>query len=158
MDGKSTQDGSHNIGVEDSILWSFLAQFSKWLTTRNTQETHRQQDSRNGRLAITKLDTSQVQHRQRVGGNQTVQCQNLVHLDGRNQRTTTLTDNICNRGHIGQFRRERCGNRSVTQLQGWNIVLIASIRNGIQQAVSNLTGTNLSLFILLKDNWENVIL
>jgi hypothetical protein len=45
-------------------------------------------------VQVTKLDAGQVQHRHTVGANQAVEGEDLVHLDRRNKRTTTLANDV----------------------------------------------------------------
>mmetsp|Transcript_14630 Transcript_14630/g.21536 ORF Transcript_14630/g.21536 Transcript_14630/m.21536 type:complete len:240 (+) Transcript_14630:785-1504(+) len=80
--------------MKDRCQRSNTRQPIKRLGSRNRHERNRSQHSHGRHLRVTILDTVQVEDRQRVGRNQTVQGQNLVHLHTRNQGTTTLPNNV----------------------------------------------------------------
>lgn len=65
-----------------------------YLGARNTQETNRHQHTADGDLVITKLDTIKVLHAQTVRRNETVQGEDLVHLNSRDQGTPSLPDDM----------------------------------------------------------------
>ena len=66
-----------------------------YLCTRDTQEANRHEHPANGDLIITKLDTVEILYTKTVCSDETVQGENLVHLDGRDEGTATLSDDMC---------------------------------------------------------------
>jgi hypothetical protein len=64
------------------------------LGSRNAEEANRHEHPINSNLVISKLDPIEVLNAKTVGGDQAIQSQDLVHLDGRNQRTPALPDNV----------------------------------------------------------------
>lgn len=68
---------------EDSCLWP-----------RDEQEATRQQEALQRGLEITELDPLEVEHRLAVGQHQSVQSQDLEHLESGHQRAATLLDDV----------------------------------------------------------------
>ena len=96
MDSELKQDRKQHVKVENIAQRSFSAELLDGLGSRDTQETDTHEHTGNGDLVITKLDTVEVLDRKRVSGDKTVKRENLVHLDGGDEGTSTLTDNVGN--------------------------------------------------------------
>ncbi|RUP50896.1 hypothetical protein BC936DRAFT_137175 [Jimgerdemannia flammicorona] len=122
MDRELAHDRDDDVRVEDVGLWALLGQFLKrlleWVVAllvgllkamytptsfktkytnlgpRDAQEAHGHEHARDGRLQIAKLDTVQVQNRERVGRDEAVKRKNLVHLDRGNERAAALSDDV----------------------------------------------------------------
>ena len=60
----------------------------------NTQETYGHQHSSNRHLVVAELDSVQVLHAQTPRCDQAIKGKDFVHLDGRYERTTSLSDNM----------------------------------------------------------------
>jgi hypothetical protein len=80
------------------------------LCTGDGQEAHAHHHTRDRDLAITKLDTVEIQHGQTVGRDQTVECKDLVHLDRGDKGASTLSNNVRNSDDVGELGSKRSGN------------------------------------------------
>lgn len=119
MDGKLKQDGKQHVKVENVtqrpllgqllnrlinlvfsslpfLLFLFCFFFQTYLGSGDTQETDTHQHTSNGHLVITKLDAVKVLNRQGIGGDKTIERENLVHLDSGDKSTSTLADDVGN--------------------------------------------------------------
>ena len=76
-----------------------------YLSPRDTQETHRHKHPSNRNLIIAELDPVEILHAKTVRRNETVQRENLVHLNCRDQRCAALSDDVYN------WRQNRQGGR-----------------------------------------------
>lgn len=94
MNCELTQDRQNDIRIENIWLRTFFGQSLQWFASGNTKETNSHQHTRDCNLEIAKFDTIKVQYRQTISRNQTIQGQNLVHLNCSNKGTTALTNNI----------------------------------------------------------------
>lgn len=96
------QDRQQHIEIENIAQWSFARKLlnglnnkihvsndtsqnghTPYLCARDAQEADRHQHPAHSHLIITKLDPIQILYAQRVCSDETVQSQDLVHLDGR---------------------------------------------------------------------------
>lgn len=64
------------------------------LRPRDTQETNAHEHARDRDLIIPILDPVQVLHAERISRDETVQRQDLVHLDRRDERAAALADDV----------------------------------------------------------------
>src|ERR1700759_3069892 len=87
--------------------------------TRNGQKADTHHHSADCYLSISKFNTIQIQDRQTVSADKTVECKNLVHLNCGDQSTTTLANNVWNSHHISQFTGKWSSDRGVSELNGW---------------------------------------
>lgn len=94
MDSELEQDREQDVEVEDVAEGSFPAELLNGLGSRDTQETDTHKHTSDGDLVVTKLDTIEVLHGKRVGGDKTVKRENLVHLNRSDQSASTLTDDV----------------------------------------------------------------
>ena len=78
--------------INVSIARNNTTEMLTCLGTRNTQEAHRHEHPINRNLVIAKLDSIEIQHAQAVCSDETVQSQDLVHLDSGNQGAAALTN------------------------------------------------------------------
>jgi len=114
MDGKLQEDGEQDVKVQDRGERSFLGQLlhrlkggnplirirqvfaeersEAHLGSRNAVEANTHQDTGDGDLVISELDSVQVLDTQRVGGDKSVETKDQEHLSSGNQSTSTLTD------------------------------------------------------------------
>lgn len=112
---KLNEDGQEHVEVENIAQRSFARKlldglhkmpytsmrrykkaYTPYLCARDAQETDRHQHPADSHLIITKLDAVKILHTQAVCSDETVQRQDLVHLDRRDQRTATLPDDVGN--------------------------------------------------------------
>lgn len=77
-------------------MWSHLG-------SRDAQEAYGHEHSSDRDLVIAKLDSIEILYTETVRCNQTVQSEDLVHLDGGNKGASSLPDNRGNWGKKGQF-------------------------------------------------------
>lgn len=112
---KLDQDRQQHVEVENIAQWSFARKLldglnntthvskktlqmahTPYLCARDAQEADRHQHPAYSNLVITKLDPIEILYAQGVCGDETVQCQDLVHLDGRHQSTAALPYDVGN--------------------------------------------------------------
>ncbi|KAJ3639048.1 hypothetical protein Zmor_011737 [Zophobas morio] len=60
--------------------WAQGREAREWLPTTHAQEARGRENTKNSELPVAVLNAVQIQNRERIGGYQTVQCENLVHL------------------------------------------------------------------------------
>lgn len=94
MDGELKQDRQQDVKVENVAKRSLLAESLHGLGSGDAKETNRHEHSCDSDLVVAKLDTVEVLDRERVCSDQTVESENLVHLDGRHKRASSLSDNV----------------------------------------------------------------
>jgi len=68
--------------------------FRTYSCSRNTHEADTHQDTSDRDLVISEFDTLKVLNRESPGGNQTIQSENLVHLNRSDESAATLTNNV----------------------------------------------------------------
>jgi hypothetical protein len=88
------QDRKQDVEIENVAQRTFPAELFDRLGSRDTQETDTHEHTSNGDLVVTKLDTVEVLNGKRIGGDETVEGENLVHLDRGDQGTSALTNDI----------------------------------------------------------------
>lgn len=125
MDRELQEDRKNDVRIENVIERTLLGQFLDWTCSRYAQKAlpytkisdklgverdvrthHRHEHASDGDLIVTKLDAIEILHAQTVRRYQAVECQDLIHLRGRNQRASTLPDDVrdwnsCSAGNIG---------------------------------------------------------
>lgn len=99
MNGKLSDDGRQDVPGEQFHGGAFRGECLQRLGSRDEEEQSSNQEARDGHLAtghtlpqflqIPVLHAIDVQHRQRVRTNQTVQSQDDVNLEGGNKRAAT---------------------------------------------------------------------
>lgn len=62
--------------------------------SRDAHEAHAHQDSRDRHLVVTKLDPLEVLHREGPRRDETVEREDFVHLNRRDERAPSLSDNV----------------------------------------------------------------
>lgn len=65
-----------------------------YLGSRYAQEAYRHEHTCHRHLVVTELDAVEVLHAETVRGDQTVQSEDLVHLNSRHQGASTLTNDM----------------------------------------------------------------
>ena len=93
--GRSFESFSTGWKIHISTRIGKLQWNETYLCTRDTQEANRHEHPANGDLIITKLDTVEILYTKTVCSDKTIQGENLVHLDGRNESAATLPDDMC---------------------------------------------------------------
>ena len=127
VDGKLSEDRTDDVDVEDVGLGTLLAQTLDDLRARDAQEAYRHEQPTNGVLRVAKLDTLEVEHGQRVGADETVEGENLVHLDRGDERAPALADDVGDGNDVAQLGREGRSDGGVAELQGRGLV-VAQLR------------------------------
>lgn len=120
MNSELQEDRSDDVHVEDVWLWTLLGKLLNrlgvWLAikyfiirgvtnpgAREREEADRHEHSTDSNLSVTKLDTIQIKNGQGVGRNETVQGQNLVHLNSGNKGTSSLTDDVRDSNNVSEL-------------------------------------------------------
>jgi len=117
--------------------------YNPHLCARNAQEANRHQHSADCVLVVSKLDAIEILHAERVGSDEAVESQDLVHLDRRNERTPALADDMRNysmsnfvsginarrltSSDMSQLRSEGCSTRSVSELNLGDVLITIHI-------------------------------
>lgn len=124
--------------------------YTTYLGAGDGKEANTHQHTADGDLAVTELDTIQVDDTQTVSTDQTVQSENLVHLDSRNESATTLAENVGDGNDISQLAGEGSGNGRITQLDGRGLAVIQFLfHHGSGELVGKASRGNLSLLLSL---------
>jgi hypothetical protein len=110
VNSKLSQNRADDVNVEDVGLRTFLAKALDDTSARNAEEANRHKHTTDGVLCVTKLDTLKIQDGQGVGGNKTVESENLVHLDSGDKSATTLADDVGDSNDVSEFGCERGSN------------------------------------------------
>ncbi|CAI6099130.1 unnamed protein product [Clonostachys chloroleuca] len=133
VDGKLPKDGPNDVDVEDVGLGTLLAQTLDDTGTRDVEEADRHEDTADGVLGVTELDTLQVEDGQRVGTDETVESENLVHLNGSDESAAALANDVGDSNDIAQLRREWGSDGSVTKFQGrWLVISQIRLHHGCE--------------------------
>ncbi|GJC78632.1 hypothetical protein ColLi_01470 [Colletotrichum liriopes] len=123
VNGELPQNRTNDVKVENVGLRTLLGQALDNAGARDGQEADAHQDTADGVLAVTELDTLEVQHTQTVGTNETVEGENLVGLNRCNKCAAALADNVRDSNHVTQLASEGSGNGGVTKLQGGRLIV-----------------------------------
>ncbi|GKT85998.1 hypothetical protein Ct61P_03848 [Colletotrichum tofieldiae] len=123
VNGELPQNRTNDVEVENVGLRTLLGQALDNAGARDGQEADAHQDTADGVLAVTELDTLEVQHTQTVGANETVEGENLVGLNRCNKCATALADNVRDSNHVTQLASEGSGNGGVAKLQGGRLIV-----------------------------------
>jgi hypothetical protein len=123
-----------------------------YLGAGDAQEAHAHEHSTDSDLSVAELDTVQVKHTQTVSADQAVQRQNLVHLNSGHESATTLANNVRDGDDVCELAGERRGDRCITELDGWRLVVFERIfqhRHGelLGHGTSGVLGLLLLLFL-----------
>ena len=122
--GELAENGADDVKVEDVGLGTLLGETLDRLGARDGQEADAHEHTADGDLAITELDTLQVEDRQAVSADETVKGKDLVHLDGGNQSAAALTDDVGNGDNVAELRSERGSDGGITKLKRGRLVVI----------------------------------
>jgi hypothetical protein len=131
--GRSRDSFSTGCAENEQIVRYIDGEDSAYLGTRNTQEANRHEHTRNRHLIVSELDPIKVLHTQAVRGDQTIQCEDLVHLDRSDESAATLSNDMCDCEtsaivpqvrllkeltcrYVRQFRGEGSGTRGIAEL------------------------------------------
>lgn len=92
--GELQKDRKKDVEVEDVSERSFPGQFLHRLGARDAQEAHAHEHTSDSHLIVTKFDAVEVLNGERIRGDQTVEREDLVHLDRGDQCTSPLSDDV----------------------------------------------------------------
>jgi hypothetical protein len=73
-----------------------MVQQGTYFGTRNAQKTYGHQHTRYRNLIVTEFDSVQILHTQAPSCYQAIESENFIHLDGRNESATSLSDDMGN--------------------------------------------------------------
>ena len=130
--------------------------FCAYLCAGNAQEAYAHEHAADSHLSVSELDTVEVEDTQAVCTDQTVESQNLVHLDGRHKRASSLPDDVGDSHDVGELAGEWSSNRSITQLDGrWLVSVQFLFKHRHGELLRHLAGCVLCpLFLdLLRGLW-----
>ena len=91
--GRSRDSFSTGYHTRVSNLYK-LEETTTDLCTRDTQEADRHEHTGDSDLVVAELDAIEVLHAQAVRRDEAIQREDLVHLDGRNERAASLPDDM----------------------------------------------------------------
>ena len=94
MNGELQENREEDVKVENVAQRSLSGKLLDRLGSGNAQEADAHEHTSDGDLVVAKLDTIEVLDRQRIGGDKTVEGENLVHLDGGDKSTSSLSDDV----------------------------------------------------------------
>lgn len=84
-----------SIGYQTTHKQPLISPFRRTnLGARNAQETNRHEHPSNSNLIVAELDTVQVLYTKTVGRDETVEREDLVHLDGCYKCASALADDV----------------------------------------------------------------
>ena len=92
--------------------------------SRDGEEADAQHHAADRDLPVAELDAVQIQHAQTVGTDQAVQGEDLVHLDCRHQRASSLADDVRNRHDVRQLAREWSRDGRIAQLDARGFIFV----------------------------------
>ena len=128
MDCELRKNRKQDIEVEDISKRSLPAKLLDGLGPRDAQETHTHEHTSDGDLIVTEFDTVEVLDRKGVGGDKTVEGENLVHLNRGHKGASTLSDDVRDGSDVGQLRGEWSGARSISKLDLWDFRILVELR------------------------------